>query len=356
METAVPIPTSIEQVNSSWLNSVLDLAEIAAKVDDLRVAPIGTGQMASSLRLVPSYAGPTDAPASFVLKIASDDPNSRAAGARGAYLREVRFYQELADGLPVATPASYWAAIDPGTNDFAILLQDMAPANQGDQIAGAAVDDLVSATTNIAGLHAPHWCDETLLTRSWLAAPPAEQLERATEIQGLLAMLTPGFIDRYRARIDDGQAQLLTWFVDASAEWIVEDHGRFGLCHGDHRLDNLLFDPEGLQPVTVVDWQTVAVRNPLADISYLLGTSLEPAARRAFEHDAVDLYCDELIALNVRGVDRATCFEDYRRQTPHSLLLTVLGSMLTVQTDRGDDMFMAMLHRSSQQMFDLDVV
>jgi len=97
------------------------------------------------------------------------------------------------------------------------------------------------------------------------------------------------------------------------------------------------------------------LRNPVADISYLLGTSVSPEVRREIEYDIVRDYHARLVELGVSDYPIETCFEHYRAQTLHALTLTVLGSMFTGQTRRGDEMFMAMLHRSSQQIADLDV-
>lgn len=350
------IPKVPQDISAEWLTAVLESAGYPVAIESLSITPIGTGQMASSLRATPTYAETTDAPASVVVKIASNDPNSREAGARGAYLKEVRFYQQLASSLPTATPQSFLSVIDVERNDFAIVLEDMRPAKQGDQIDGCDVESLRRAAHNIAGLHAPRWGDMSLFDIEWLTVRPEDRNASAAELKAIVGFLTPGFIARYDGRLDPSHIELLQWFAESVDEWLADDGGRFGLTHGDHRLDNLLFNLNDLdRPVTVVDWQTLAVRNPVADISYLVGTSVQADVRRDVEHEIVAHYHDQLVALGVADYDLATCFDDYRRQSPHSLLLTVLGSMLTVQTDRGDDMFMAMLHRSSQQIADLDV-
>ena len=271
-------------------------------------------------------------------------------------MREVRFYQELARDVAVATPASWWADINEETHDFAILLEDMHPAAQGDQITGCTVAQVRSAAVNIAGLHAPSWHDPALAGLSWLSSPPDELADRHIELEQLIAMLTPGFIDRYEASLTPAHIDLLTWFTTNAAEYLANDGGCLALMHGDHRLDNLLFnDADTARPVTAVDWQTVSLRNPVADISYLLGTSVSPEVRREIEHDIVAAYHGRLLELGVSNYSLQACLEHYRAQTLHALILTVLGSMLTGPTQRGDEMFMAMLHRSSQQIFDLDV-
>ena len=50
----------------------------------------------------------------------------------------------------------------------------------------------------------------------------------------------------------------------------------FAVIHGDYRLDNLMFPPDG-DGVVALDWQTVGVGPPARDIAYFLGTSLERA-------------------------------------------------------------------------------
>lgn len=356
--TASPrIPTTPDELTTTWVNAMLRHVGHNCSVQSVDVTPIGTGQMASSLRVAITYQGQSAveaAPTSLVVKMASLDPNSRAAGARGAYLKEVRYYQQLDTALPVATPASIWSDINVETNDFALVLEDMHPATQGDQITGCDVAQVLQAATNIAGLHAPRWGDDTLYETDWLTAPLDQRSASHAELKTIMEMVTPGFINRYRSRIDERQIELLEWFATNVDSWLEDDGGVFGLTHGDHRLDNLLFNPaDGDRPVTVVDWQTVAVRNPVADISYLAGTSLEPEIRRLSERDIVRSYHQQLRELGVCDYSEDDCFDDYRRQAPHVLLLTVLGSMLTVQTDRGDDMFMAMLRRGSDQIFDL---
>ncbi len=98
--------------------------------------------------------------------------------------------------MPVATPHSFWSAIDTETNDFAIVLEDMRSARQGDQIEGCDVASVQVAAVNIAGLHAPRWGDESLYEIEWLTARPEDRHERIAELKAIVGMVTPGFIDR----------------------------------------------------------------------------------------------------------------------------------------------------------------
>ena len=50
------------------------------------------------------------------------------------------------------------------------------------------------------------------------------------------------------------------------------------LCHGDMKLDNLFFKPD--HSVVAVDWGVSGWGNPMADLSYFFGRSVETADRR----------------------------------------------------------------------------
>ncbi len=46
------------------------------------------------------------------------------------------------------------------------------------------------------------------------------------------------------------------------------DDGSVGLVHGDFRIDNLMFEPEGTRVLAVVDWELSTLGHPLADLGY----------------------------------------------------------------------------------------
>src|SRR5581483_9305104 len=104
------------------------------------LTPVGTGQMCDSYRVAMTFSGATDLPPTVIAKQPAVDPTSRETGkALRSYEAEVRFYQQVASTVGIRTPAVYYADIDVDTASFILLLEDMAPAQQGDQIAGCSI-------------------------------------------------------------------------------------------------------------------------------------------------------------------------------------------------------------------------
>ena len=125
--------------------------------------------------------------------------------------------------------------------------------------------------------------------------------------------------------------------------------------HGDYRLDNMLFrTADDSDPLAVVDWQTVVWGPPLADASYFLGAGLVPEERREHERALLRVYYDALHARGVEGLTWERCWSDYRRYAFSGFLMAVAASMLVVQTERGDEMFLTMARRHGTQIVDLE--
>jgi len=134
--------------------------------------------------------------------------------------------------------------------------------------------------------------------------------------------------------------------------WLLAEHDRYALLHGDYRLDNLLFDP-GRTRVCVVDWQTLGIGLPARDLAYFTATSLDSQLRPVIEQSLVDDYHLALLGHGVSGYDRDACWRDYRLGVVQAPLISALGFAFASSTDRGDDMVLTMLTRGCQAIRDL---
>ncbi len=95
--------------------------------------------------------------------------------------------------------------------------------------------------------------------------------------------------------------ELIAW-LDGN---LPPDDGQRRLVHGDYRIDNLLFAPEGPRCLAVLDWELSTIGHPYADLAAVVmqwamptgpeGRGLEGVDRAAEglmeDREFVDLYC-----------------------------------------------------------------
>jgi len=351
----MPEPTIVTdpaEVTPAWLTDVVRAAGHNVTVSAVTTEPVGTGQMAHNERFMLAYAGEAgDAPATLVGKFPSPNAASRAAGAAGGYRNEVSFYADLAEGLAVRTPRCWYGAVSDDSTEFTLMLEDLAPARQGDQLGGCTPEQLVLAAENLAGLHAPRWCDQSLHDLEWLGSGSDEQTVM------LVQLFAPIFVERYADRLAPATVRVLEGFAAGVERWLASKPERFTVMHGDYRLDNLMFsDGAGASTVAAVDWQTVSIASGGNDLAYLLGNSVEPAVRREVEADVRTAYLGRLSELGVTGYTADDLSADERHGCFQGPFITMLGAIAVGQTDRGDAMFVAMAERSAAQILDLDAL
>jgi aminoglycoside phosphotransferase (APT) family kinase protein len=64
---------------------------------------------------------------------------------------------------------------------------------------------------------------------------------------------------------------------------------RVSIIHGDYRIDNLIFAPDGGAVAAVVDWELATLGDPLADFAYLAMNWAMPAGGRRAQLGGLDL-------------------------------------------------------------------
>ena len=343
-----------DDLTAEWLTGALG----AGRVAGFTVERIGTGQMSECYRVRLEYAD-GEGPATVVLKVAASDPMSRGTGqALGLYEREVRFYADVAPilgeaaGRPIAH--CYHASYQPETGIFTLLLDDAAPAEVGDEIRGATIEDAQLALTRLGRLHAPLIGSQSFADTDWL--------NRETPVnQAVITQLFAGFAARYGEAIRPEQRLVCQRLVESFDAYVAEESAPDrvkGLVHGDYRLDNMLFGrPGSSRDLTVVDWQTVTRGPAMTDVAYFLGCALPVAVRRAHYDDLLAAYHDGLGPNPPLSLDEIR--EGVRRQSFFGVMMTIVSSMLVARTERGDQMFLTMLDRHCSQVLDtgaLDVL
>lgn len=332
---------NLEGLTADWFAEVL-----GRPVGSIQVDRVGTGQIGTCFRVRLDDQ-------QLVVKLPPEDPAERDMMA-GAYRGEVRFYQRIADTVAVRAPYCHHADIASDSGDFVLVLEDLAPSEPGDQIAGCTVEQARHAAVNLAGLHGPRWCDRTLLDVDTLSINGPDDIALLLEMYGPTTEL---FLDGLGDLVSPEDAATLRACVPVIGPWLLARQERFGLVHGDYRLDNLLFPPDGGPEVAAVDWQTLSLALPARDLAYFVATSLAPEERRAHERDLVASYHRALVGYDVRDYSLEQCWDDYVFAMLQVPLVATFGcAYSTNRTERGDRMFAVMVSRGCAAIRDLGTI
>ena len=350
------IPRGPEDITPAWLGAVL-----GADVTEVDVTAIGTGQTGATYRVAATYSAGTASggtesapPTTFAVKLPAQDDAVRERVALG-YLSEVEFYSAITDNVAIPVPGCFHSEISSDGADFVLLLADLAPAVQGDQIAGCSPAEAALAVEALAGLHGPSWGDRRWFDLPSIVMPKPGDVDAAKGLGDICVMAAAITLEKLGDRVSDEDRETLTTSMSIVTPWLLAEPDRFSLMHGDYRLDNLLFDPDRTR-VTVVDWQTVGIGLPTRDLAYFTATSLLPELRQTVERDLVERYHGALLRYGVTDYDSETCWHDYRLGVLQAPLLTTLGFAFAASTERGDEMILTMLHRGCRAIRELDAI
>ncbi len=355
------VPEGPADLTTEWMNDALSSS---VSLNGARVASIeweqiavGEGFAGQLARIEISYEGgsgtPDDAPSSLIGKFASEHAETRELLAMaGGYEREVRFYSELAADSGLPTPRCYHAAYDAEAGTCVILLEDLSPAETGDQILGATIEEARFVVAELARFHAHWWNDESLPSFDWMRPPP----DLGAQIITLFETGVPGFEER---AADYPRMGVLVRRAGKVLPMMVgELMGRFGrppytLVHGDMRLDNLFLPVADGDRFTVIDWQGATLGVGAADLSYWLALSLTVEVRRAHEDELLQLYHSTLVEHGV--VDYK--FSQLKRDYAGTLLTlipfsVVVSNALDLSSERGEALAAAIFSRMDEALAD----
>lgn len=354
--SAATFATTPEAITPEYLTDVLrasgDLQN--GRVTRVEHQLIGTGKMGDNARLTLHYEGDAQgAPATMVAKLPAADEQARSmAGAQGAYYNEVMFYRELADHAGLATPNIYSSELSEDRTEFLLLMEDLAPAEPGDNLVGETRPHAERALGEVAKFAAAFYGDDSIAQRDYVVSPTRG--DGGEFGQALLQQSWPGFVDRFGHGLSQDCIDFGEHFTTCFTHFISRYEGPRTIIHGDFRAENILFDDNPNNPRAVtVDWQTASEASVLSDASYFIGGSLDTEARRSWEKELVEHY---RIALDQAGVSLSPqdCWAQYREQSMHGLLIIVLGASFSAPAERSDAMFLALIQRHLQHCLDAD--
>ncbi|MDH6197333.1 hypothetical protein M2272_003986 [Mycobacterium frederiksbergense] len=250
-----------------------------------------------------------DAPASVFVKMPAQTAATRMLGELGRLGHtEVRFYQQLAAGLP-GVPRAYGAAFDPLTGRFVLVLEDLTlgPCEFPDTLHPLDKDRAALTVELLARVHAAFW--GRLPQRSgtgplgWLYSASGDHTSLLTG--SLLKRSTKRLAESTDIPVAEGR------FIDENYRAAAQllDRPPHTVMHGDAHPGNLFFRNGA---AGLLDWQAVRRGHPGRELAYTLITSMTTADRRAAERDLLDEYRCALAAAGGPQLAHDELWERYR--------------------------------------------
>lgn len=329
------IPQRAEEFTPAWFTRILGTG---AAVTDVRCEEIGAGVgfmgEVHRCHLIwessPDRDDTTALPSSVIVKTPTQVPENFAAGdALRSYEREIVVYQTLRSTLGVPMPAYYHGAMDPdpapwiqrplfflfdhlsirGINwvigqflklsgkskrRYILVIEDITDARPPTQMLGGSLDDARRSLEVLARFHATNWMrsDATDHYRYIFPVDTVPRIGQASYVRN-----RDGFVERFGPVLRDGMLDRLDAIqerVPAICSSLAAEP--WTLLHGDYRLDNVLFRPNG--EMVVLDFQGLGSGRPAVDVAYFITTALT-AEHRDEEEPLLRVYHDALVAAGV---------------------------------------------------------
>jgi len=340
-------------ISPEWITGALNNSGVAARVIGLDMSPVGTGQVCDTYRIRLTYEGNVScqAPATVIGKFSSPD---KLLVKRG-FDSEFAFFRKFAPSIGMRIPRCYAAELDFETDEFVLLMEDQAPAKQGDQMRGCNAEEASVVMIEAAKFHASHWLDPELDGLSWLSGPlSGRSFRKPRHVQNSWIK----FYDQYKEQLDPKSAELAEILVANTDSWAESaTEGPHCLVHNDFRPDNMLFLEVGDElKMTTVDWATLGVGLGATDIAYFVGGALPIELRREVEGVLLKTYLDQLHEEGVTNYSMNDLKRDYSKYAFDCAMMAITASVLVPRTKRGDEMFLTMFHRACELALERDTV
>ena len=327
---AVFIPQEGIDFTADWFTDLFQEQYGAAVLDVSReVIGTGVGFVGEIHRCLLSWdANRDDLPASVIVKVPSKLPLNRSLGeGLQLYEREVTAYQELSSDMGLPMPNVLYSAMDddptpwlesvinflftrlplggvswltvkflelasknPKLRRYVLVLEDISDARPPSQVEGGSLDDALISLATLAKFHAHHWMSEKSIAvsnRIWAVnrLPKVIQASYARNREEFVSRFGDLVGDEKMKVIDDAQGRLEDLLAPLARDpWT--------LLHGDYRLDNIMFRPNG--EIVVIDYQLLCKGRPGWDVTYFITTALS-ADHKSEEEKMLKHYHETLL-------------------------------------------------------------
>ena len=312
------IPASIDEVTADWLRDATGLAVTAAKAE---LIGVGIGVSSAVYRVHLEGDG---VPASVVVKLpALDEAAVFTSTVLRMYIREVRFFDELAPVCPVRVPVFHHGAVDEETSRFVVVMEDLGDLRVVDQVAGMAIEDAERAVEQLAAWHARWWGEGDALAEAGVTVSLADPIYPAVLplvwSEGWEKVTTEMGVPEAIERVGGKR------FSDAMAGMLADlSQGPNTMVHGDFRADNMLFADDG--SIVLLDFQLIGSGSAAYDLAYFVTQSLDADVAAEHEQALFRRWTDGLRAGGVPEAELARLWDDYRKAALFCLVYPIVAS------------------------------
>ena len=336
------IPQIADEFDAQWFSTTIG-PRYGGMVTEVKREVIGEGIgfLGELYRCSLTWRGTTDAPDSVIVKIPSKVVKNRSLGeALAVYEREIRVYREMTHELGMPTPQFIYADYDANPapwletlfvylfgklpvfavskllnlllliggkspRRYLLVMEDIHDARPPSQIEGGSIDDALNGLDLLARFHAHNWCNSERRD----SHPIIWSIGHLPKVvQASYRRNRSAFVDRFGALIGEEVVQKMDEVQEQLPELCSQmERDPWTLCHGDYRLDNLMFRSNG--ETVVLDWQGLAWGRPGWEVAYFITTALEPHHR--VEEEMMRLrYHQGLVDAGVNGYSYEELIED----------------------------------------------
>jgi len=349
--SSVAIPDDLRSLTPEWVTAALRQRGHLpnARVVDLKLENVGCGRMGAIARVSLTFEGdPGDVPSSLIAKLPTEVNENRIFGEiSGMYWREILFYEELRNEVPVRTPRLYHSAmsvkVPPGDRmrrvariadwfpqkvlerflalrkrqavvqrpRYMLLMEDMKPARAGDLRIDGTLKTCDQVLRSIAQLHAAFWKSPRLSEVRWLNGLAINPRMRHRMYMGA----RDKFVQHHQKLLTQEDLAVLEW-IDRngpSLSRIFDRDAPETVIHCDLRFDNILFDRVRNEPIAFIDWQLAAIGPAAFDVAYFLSAALDTTVSQDEELALLHAYHQTLLSSGVTGYPFELLVRDYRR-------------------------------------------
>ncbi len=306
------IPANSEDFTVSWLNSALaDSGYLQQSKVVTCSAQVSNepGQTAEVIFLTVAYdSQDPELPRHLVAKVTSQNPQviDEIIANYDQYRRETSFYRDFPDA-GIAVPDCLYQAYNQSTQEFVILMRDLAPAESPSW--AVSEDQIVVALSHLPAFHSRWWNQQILREKDYLVQfDDADFFGLAfTGAQLISENLSSVFSDcevtmELMARTQEKLPQMLKFLSSRP----------YTLVHGDFHSKQMFFPTENGGQFSVIDWQFPFVAQGAWDFARLLNVCGATSFRQAQEKTLLADYLTGLKRHGVAGYSMDHLEEDYQ--------------------------------------------